>query len=174
LLAEAGYPNGKGFPEVEVLYNTSDVHRPVFEALQAMWKQNLNIHVNLLNQEWKVYLMLEKQGNFSLARQAWVGDYNDPSSLMDIFQSDDPNNHSRWCSLKYDYLLFQAKSAVNEEKRVKLLQEAERIFVQDMPAIPVFWGTSLHLVSPHVKGWFPNVMNIHPWKCVSKSQDGVK
>jgi oligopeptide transport system substrate-binding protein len=168
LLAEAGYPNAKGFPEVEVLYNTSDLHRSVFEALQAMWKKNLNIRINLLSQEWKVYLMLKKQGDFSLTRYAWIGDYNDPSSLMDIFQSDSPNNDSRWCSLRYDYLLFQAKTAINEEKRIKLLQEAERIFVQEMPAIPVYWETSSHLVSPHVKGWFPNVMDIHPWKCVSK------
>jgi oligopeptide transport system substrate-binding protein len=171
LLAEAGYPNGQRFPRAEVLYYLSDENRIIFEALQAMWEQNLGIHFDLVAQEWKVYLSLLNHNDFTLSRHCWVGDYNDPSTMMDIFQSDAASNFPAWSSMKYDYLLFQAQSAIDEKKRIKLLQEAERIFVEEMPAIPVHWMSSAHLVSSRVKGWYPNVMDVHPWKCVSKSRE---
>ncbi|MDR3143453.1 MAG: peptide ABC transporter substrate-binding protein [Puniceicoccales bacterium] len=171
LLAEAGYPGGKGFPKTEVLYNFSDQHHLVFEVLQSMWERNLGIHVDLVSQEWKVYLSMMGRGDFTLGRHCWVGDYNDPMTMLEIFEGGSANNYTAWASTQYDYYLHQARNTANEEKRIGFLQEAERIFVKEMPAIPLFWMNSIHLVSPRVKGWYPNVMDVHLWKGISKSKD---
>ncbi len=82
LLAEAGYPDGAGFPELEIMYNTSEGHKAVAEAIQEMWKQNLNIDVTLTNQEWAVFQDTRKQGNFQIARSGWIGDYSDPMTYL--------------------------------------------------------------------------------------------
>jgi oligopeptide transport system substrate-binding protein len=171
LLAEAGYPEGKGFPQTEVLYRLTDEYRLIFEALQSMWERNLGIHFDLVGQEWKVYLSKLEQHDFSLSRHCWVGDYNDPTTMLDIFESGSANNYTAWSLPRYDYCLHQARITNNKEKRIDLLQEAERIFVEEMPAIPVFWMSSEHLVSPRVKGWYPNVMDTHLWKNISKSKN---
>jgi oligopeptide transport system substrate-binding protein len=168
LLAEAGYPDGKGFPKTEVLYWLSDENRQIFEALQAMWKQNLGIQFDLVGQEWKVYLSLLREGDFTIARHRWYGDYNDPTTMLNIFKRDDPCNYAHWYSSDYDDFLIRAQNTRNEEERIGLLQEAERVFIKEMPGVPVYWEASSHLVSRKVKGWYPNVMDLHPWKYVSK------
>ncbi|MDR2807001.1 MAG: peptide ABC transporter substrate-binding protein, partial [Puniceicoccales bacterium] len=174
LLAEAGYPGGKGFPKIEVLYYLSDENKAIFEALQAMWEQNLGIHFDLVGQEWKVYLASLSRGDFAIARHRWFGDYNDPTTMLNIFRGDDPCNYSRWCSSLYDEYLVRAQNTQDEQERIRLLQRAERVFIQEMPAMPVYWEASSHLVSSNVKGWFENVLDLHPWKYVSKSQSGKK
>ena len=83
LLAEAGYPDGKGLPPITMLYNTSEAHKVIAEALQEMWKKNLGINVSLVNQEWKVYLQARYQGDFMMARRGWLGDYLDPMTAME-------------------------------------------------------------------------------------------
>jgi oligopeptide transport system substrate-binding protein len=171
LLAEAGYPDGKGFPKTEVLYWLSDENRQIFEALQAMWKENLGLHFDLVGQEWKVYLSLLREGDFTIARYRWYGDYNDPTAMLNIFMRDDPCNYTHWYSDDYDTPLIRAQNTRDDEERIKLLQEAERVFIREMPGAPVYWEASSHLVSHKVKGWYPNVMDHHPWKYVSKSQD---
>ena len=85
LLAEAGYPNGEGFPTTEILYNTSEGHRKIAVALQQMWKKHLNIDVTLLNQEWKVYLDTVSNHHYEIARAGWIGDYVDPNNFLDMF-----------------------------------------------------------------------------------------
>jgi oligopeptide transport system substrate-binding protein len=168
LLAEAGYPEGRGFPKTEVMYYNSDEHRIIFEALQAMWERNLGIRFVLIAKEWKVYLSSLACHDFVLSRHCWVGDYDDPSAMLETYRSDHANNFSAWNSARYDRLLRRAENEVSEEKRVKIFQEAERIWVEEMPAVPVYWMSSAHCVSHRVKGWYPNVMDIHPWKYVSK------
>ncbi|MDR3143454.1 MAG: peptide ABC transporter substrate-binding protein [Puniceicoccales bacterium] len=168
LLAEAGYPNGKGFPKVELLYYASDENRQIFEAVQAMWKRNLGIQVDLVAQEWKVYISLLQQGDFTIARHRWYGDYNDPTTMLSIFRKDDPCNYLRWSHPEFEAVMLRAQELKNEAERIKCLQEAERIFVREMPGAPVYWEASAHLVSHRVKGWYPNVQDTHPWKYISK------
>jgi oligopeptide transport system substrate-binding protein len=174
LLAQAGYPDGKDFPKMEVLYYLSDENKVIFEALQAMWERNLGIHFDLVGQEWKVYLASLSRGDFAIARHRWYGDYNDPTTMLNIFRSDDPCDYPRWYSSVYDDLLIRAQNTQNERERIQLLQEAERTFIQEMPAMPVYWEASSHLVAPNVKGWFANTLDLHPWKYVSKSQSRKK
>ena len=85
LLAEAGYPNGEGFPVVTYLYNTDDSHKAVAEALQNMWQTVLGVTVQLDNQEWATFLQTRKDGDYSIARNGWIADYNDPMSFLDMW-----------------------------------------------------------------------------------------
>ena len=107
LLAEAGYPNGEGWPGLELTYNTSEDHRKIAVALQQMWKDALNIDVTLTNQEWKVYLDSMDQMNFQMARRGWIGDYVDPNSFLDLFLSGGGNNNTGFADPRYDDLILR-------------------------------------------------------------------
>ena len=91
LLAEAGYENGVGFPETTYLYNTDDKHQAVAEALQSMWKNVLGVEVTLNNQDWNVFLETRSKGDYSICRNGWIADYNDPVSFLDMFMTDNGN-----------------------------------------------------------------------------------
>lgn len=166
LLAAAGYPGGKGFPKVDLLYNTSDSHKKIAEAIQQMWKKNLGISVNLYNQEWKVYLDTLNQKNYQIARAGWIGDYNDPNTFLDMLVTGGGNNNSQWGSKKYDALIAQAAAETDLDKRKKVFAEAEAILMEALPVIPIYTYTRVYLKSPLVQGWHPNVEDVHPLKYV--------
>ena len=152
LLAEAGYPDGKGLPPVTLLYNTSEQHKVIAEAVQEMWKKNLGVTVNLTNQEWKVYLSARKQGDFQMARSGWIGDYLDPMTYLDTLMGGGGNNHSRWANPEYDRLVRQAQTSMDPAVRMKAMHDAEKILFDDMPIIPVYFDSNPILEKPHVKG----------------------
>lgn len=164
LLAEAGYQNGEGMPPIELIYNTSEDHQKVAQAVQQMWKKNLNIHVTLQNQEWKVFLNNQKLLNYQITRMAWVGDYVDPNTFLEIFITDGGNNRSGWSNKKYDQLIRAATSAKSREERYNLFQEAEKILVDEAPLIPVYNYSTNNLLSTDVKGYYMNIMDYHPYK----------
>lgn len=152
LLAEAGYPDGKGLPEITLLYNTSDEHKVIAEAVQEMWKKNLGVTVNLTNQEWKVYLQTRAKGDYQLARSAWIGDYLDPMTYIDTLTGGNGNNHTRWANSEYDKLVKQAQSTLDPAIRMKAMHDAEKILMSDMPVIPIYFYTSKIMEKNHVKG----------------------
>jgi oligopeptide transport system substrate-binding protein len=108
LLAEAGFPNGQGFPKLELLYNTAEAHERIAQAVQQMWKTQLGVEVQLLNMEWKVYLARTQDGEYDIARAGWIGDYADPNTFLDIWVTDGGNNRTGWSSPEYDRLIRQA------------------------------------------------------------------
>ncbi|MBY0370153.1 peptide ABC transporter substrate-binding protein [bacterium] len=166
LLAEAGYPDGKGMPPLEILYNTHEGHKKIAEALQQMWKTNLGVNVTLFNQEWKVYLDSMRQMQFHLGRQGWIGDYNDPNTFLDLLVSDNGNNRSGFKSAKYDALIEQAGKEHNAAKRLAIFQQAEEMLADELPVIPMYIYTRNYLKRNDVKGWYPNVQDFHPLKYV--------
>jgi oligopeptide transport system substrate-binding protein len=160
LLAEAGYPDGKGFPTTEILYNTSEGHRKIAVAIQQMWKEYLNIDVTLLNQEWKVYLDTVSGRNFQIARAGWIGDYVDPNNFLDMFICKGGNNRTHWCNTEYDKLVLeQAPRAKTHAERLAIFKRAEKILMDDMPVIPIYIYTSNNLVHPTVKNFSNNILN---------------
>ncbi len=171
LLAEAGYPAGKNFPTFEILYNTAEEHRTIAEAIQQMWKINLGLNVTLSNQDWKVYLDTRKQLNYDVARAAWIGDYLDPSTFLDLFVKDGGNNHTGWHNQKYDALLQKTYQEKSLKKRHQLFQEMEALIVKEFPVIPIYVYTRTYLIRPEVKGFFPNVLDHHSWKYVYLETD---
>lgn len=171
LLAEAGYPDGVGFPNVDILYNTSEGHRKIAIAIQQMWNKNLNINITLYNQDWKAFLETEKNGDFQIARAGWIGDYVDPNTFLDMFVTDGGNNRTGWSNPEYDRLIQLAALTENTSERFELFQQAEKILVEESPIIPIYTYTAKYLISPDVKGWHPNVLNEHPLKYVYLQRD---
>lgn len=170
LLAKAGYPDGKGLPPIELLYNTSDSHKKIAEAMQQMWKKNLGVNIVLVNQEWKVYLDTQSSHNFTLSRAGWIGDYNDPNTFLDMFMSDNGNNKAAFSNAKYDELLHSAEKEIDLQKRLKIFQAAEDILMEELPMIPIYVYTRVYLKSKKVNGWDENILDVHPRKYVSLSQ----
>ncbi|MEO8314779.1 MAG: peptide ABC transporter substrate-binding protein [Pseudomonadota bacterium] len=165
LLAEAGYPDGKGMPPLEILYNTHDLHRKIAVALQQMWKKYLNIDVTMVNQEWKVYLDTLNTKNYTVARASWIGDYVDPSTFLDMFITNGGNNRTGWSNAEYDELVLRRIPAMKTpEERLAGFHQAESILMREMPIIPIYTYATKHLVSPSVKGMPTNIMDYYSFK----------
>ena len=166
LLAEAGYPGGKGMPAIELLYNTMEQHRAIAEALQQMWKENLGVQVRLVNQEWKVYLDAQRTMSYEMCRGSWIGDYNDPNTFLDLWQADNGNNRTGWSNTNYDRFIAEAARATNQVQRYEFFQKAEAILLDEMPILPIYYYTHVCAQRPEIKGWYPNILDNHPYKYV--------
>jgi oligopeptide transport system substrate-binding protein len=166
LLAEAGYPEGRGFPKVELLYNTLEKHRTIAEALQQMWRTNLGVDITLYNQEWKVYLDAQKSMNYQFQRAGWIADYVDPHAFLDLWETGGGNNNTNWGNPEYDRLLRSALSAPNDAARYEIYQQMEKILVDEMPIMPIFFYTKTRLISPKVKNYRITPLDNFPWKYV--------
>lgn len=162
-LAEAGYPGGKGFPQLEFLYNTSEGHRKIAEAIQQMWRRELGIEITLVNQEGKVWSDTMRQRNYQIARMAWIGDYVDPSTFLDIMTGNNGNNLTGWDSPEYDRLIAEAGQTADETKRYALYQRCEQILADECPIAPLYFYTRDNLRLPSVKGWYDNLVDLHPY-----------
>jgi oligopeptide transport system substrate-binding protein len=161
LMADAGYPNGEGFPATEILYNTNEGHRKVAVAIQQMWREHLNIEVKLLNQEWKVYLDSESSGDYQISRAGWIGDYVDPNNFLDMFLCDGGNNRTGWCNKEYDRLILDvAPTAKTHEERLAVFAQAEQMLMDDLPVLPIYTYTTKHLVHPSLKNISNNIMDM--------------
>ena len=160
LLAEAGFPNGRGWPGIEIKYNTSENHRKIAVAMQQMWKEALNIDVTIANEEWKVYLDSVTQGDFQIARRGWIGDYVDPNNFLDLFLTDGGNNNTGYGDPRYDKMILEdAPKAKSREQRFAIFHAAETLLMEQMPIIPIYTYTSKHLIHPSVKGLPSNLMD---------------
>ena len=160
LIAEAGYPDGKNWPGIEIIYNTSEAHRKIAVAIQQMWSSVLNIQVTLSNQEWKVYLDSVDQMEFDIARRGWIGDYVDPNNFLDLFISEGGNNSTGYANAVYDDLILKKSTkAADRESRYQIFYRAETMLMQAMPIIPIYTYTSKHLIHPSVKGLPSNLMD---------------
>ena len=168
LLADAGYPDGKGFPKTELLYNTNELHRMITQAVQQMWKETLGIQVELVNVEWKVYLARQANLDYQVSRAGWIGDYVDPNTFLDMWVSGGGNNQTGWSNKRYDALIDQAAcTIVNPRDRMRALQEAEKLLLDETPVLPLFTYVNKGMLSRRVRGWRPNILDQHPLKYLS-------
>jgi oligopeptide transport system substrate-binding protein len=170
LLAEAGYPGGKNFPHVELLYNTSESHRTIAEAIQQMWKTRLGVDITLQNQEWKVYLDSQNTGNYQIARAGWIGDYPDPSTFVGMWMTGAGNNQTGWSNANYDRLLRTSTAAPTEAERMADYQQLEQILADEVPVIPIYFYTRVYALNPRVKGWVPQLMDNRAWKWIDLAE----
>ena len=166
LYSEAGFSKEKPL-EVEILYNTSDNHKRIALAIAAMWKQTLGVKTTLRNQEWKVFLETRrlKQGT-QVYRAGWIGDYDDPYTFSQLLHSENEMNHPGYSNKEYDGLINLAAIKNAGEERLEILREAERLMLEDMPIIPLYFYVSQHLIKPWVSGLEGNVMDHHYSKYV--------
>ncbi len=168
LLAEAGYPDGKGFPTFSILYNTSAAHKKIAEFIQAQWKTNLGISVNLVNQEWGTYLDTRSQSHdFDIARAGWIADYLDPSTFSDMWITGGTQNDGLYSNPRYDALIQRARE-ISGAERMQALMDAEKILIdEDMAVLPIYFYVTQNVIDLNKwEGWYPNPMNQHPWKFV--------
>ena len=160
LLADAGFPDGQGWPGLELIYNTSESHRKIAVALQQMWKDVLNIQVTISNQEWKVYLDSVTQMEFDIARRGWIGDYVDPNNFLDLYLTGGGNNNTGFSDPRYDEMITKlAPQAKTREERFAIFKEAETMLMEQMPILPIYTYTSKHLIHHSVKGLPANLMD---------------
>ena len=166
-LRDAGYPNGKGFPEFELLYNTNEGHQKIAQAIQQFWLKELGIKITLTNVDWKVYLDRESQGQYQISRAGWIGDYVDPNSFLDMMVTDRGNNKTGWSNKEYDSYIKKATFANDESERLKNFSSAEQILMDELPIIPIYTYTRVYMLRDEVKGWYPNMLDTHPYQFIS-------
>jgi len=166
LLAEAGFPDGNGFPRLTLLYNTADAHARIAAVLQQMWKQNLGIEITLVNMEWKVYLQQTQSGQYDIARAGWIADYVDPTTFLDLWMTGGGNNRTGWSNPDYDALVAKAATIADTDDRYAVLQQAEEILMRESPIMPIYFYRSKSLIAPSVQGWHPTILDHHPYKHV--------
>ena len=164
LLAEAGYPGGKGFPLTTYLYSEGELNEGVAVELQSMWKEQLGVTVQLARQEWKVYLNSLASLDYGIARSSWVGDYPDPNTFLDLFLSGSGNNRTGWSNANYDKLIEAAAAETNPGHRFEILRHAEELLVRDeAPIAPIFFYVGIQLYDPERLGGIEaNVLDEHP------------
>lgn len=168
VLAELGY--GPDNPlKMELRYNTSENHKNTAVAIQEQLKP-LGIEVTLVNTDVKThYAFLEQKGDYDVARAGWIADYKDPESFLGISFSSSGNNYANYNNPKYDELLKKAAAAGgNAADRFKILAEAEKLLVDEVGNLPLLFYSFKNIVSPKLKGWEENVMDVHPSRFVSK------
>ncbi len=169
LMADAGFPNGEGFPRFSYLYRAdSDLDQDIAVELQSTFFKVLGVRMELVRQEWTVYLQSQSKIDFDLSRSTWVGDYNDPNTFLDMFVTDGGNNRTGWSNPRYDALIAAAAKEVDKQKRFDIFGEAERILVtEDMPICPLYYYVGIQFYDGDKLGGIQsNLLDEHPLKAV--------
>lgn len=152
LLAAAGYGPGKPL-KLKLLYNTSESHQKIAIAVASMWKKNLGVDVTLENQEWKTYIDSRNSGNFDVIRASWVGDYNEPSTFLNLLTSGNSSNIARFNNADYDAVIAKASRETSDQVRNSDYNRAEQILAEQAPIAPIYQYTNGRLIKPWVKGY---------------------
>ena len=169
LLAQAGFPNGKGFPTLTIVYNTNEGHKAIAEYIQQQWKNNLNINVILKNMEFKTLIDLRsKAHDCTIARAGWIGDYLDPKTMIDMFVTGSGNNDGLYSNPQFDKLIADSSLAKGDE-RMKMMEQAESILLDDQAIIPIYFYVNQNLIDTKKwGGWYNTPLDFHPWKYIYK------
>ncbi len=152
-LTEAGYPNGEGLEPIEYLYNVGSGHQKIGEALQDMWGK-IGVQVELVSQEWNTFLNTRKEGDYFIARNGWLGDYNDPISFLDMWITDGGNNDAQWSNAEYDKLISEIKASSDQEERMEKMHAAEKIIFDEWMLCPIYYYVDVYMLSEKVEGFY--------------------
>jgi oligopeptide transport system substrate-binding protein len=168
LLAEAGYPEGKGFPKVEVLFNTLEAHKQIAEVLQDQWQKGLGVKVELVNQEWKAFLATTQSLDYWIARGGWIGDYLDPNTFLDMWTTGNGNNRTGFADAGYDSLIARAARTLDPAARMQMLHDAEDwILGKEMIILPIYYYVVENMYDERdFTGLTPNLLNLLDLKAV--------
>ncbi len=166
LLAEAGYPGGKGLAPIEVQIKSDDMHRAILEAIQEMWKRELGITIVIAPLEQKTWIQNWSTLSYQVASSRWVGDYVDPDTFLGMFTTNNGNNETGWSNPAYDRLIAEAAGTLDAPRRLAIQQQAETILLDEAPIIPIYHGARIYLIHPAVKGWVPSLLGFHRYQFV--------
>lgn len=160
-LAEAGYPDGKNFPEVEMLIPSREDAKLLAETLQSIWHKELNVKVKIKAMEWKVFLSTLRDDPPDIFRLNWSADYPDPDTFMQLFSTNNQANYGKWSNSQYDQLVQDAASTIDTSLRKKLYSRAEFLLTQEEMAIaPLFIDTQIIIKQKRVKNLEANSLDI--------------
>lgn len=154
LMSEAGYPDGNGFPTLTLITQNDQEQKDMAQAMQAMWKENLGVNVEITTYESKVYWDEQRSGNFDICYDGWVGDYPDASTNLECFTLTKNDYQCRWLNedaQKYNDMLMEARSLSDNAKRMELFTNAEKLLIDEMPIIPLSYRNAQLLVKPDCK-----------------------
>jgi oligopeptide transport system substrate-binding protein len=166
LLAEAGYPGGKGLPPFELQVRNDDVLPPVIEAVQAMWQRELGLQVSIAQLEQKTAIQNQRLMDYTVGANAWVADFADPVAQLEIFLKDSGSNWTGWGNPVYGQALADAARTPDQSKRFEFFQQAEAVLLEQAPIIPLIFGARNYLIDPSVKGWDPAPLGLQQYKKV--------
>jgi oligopeptide transport system substrate-binding protein len=172
LIAEAGYANGEGFPELVLSFNDEGEHRKIAEYVQKKWSENLGVEVKLKGLEWSEFLERFQKHDFEIQRGGWYGHYLDPNTFLEPFVTDNEWNFPGMSNSEYDALIKKAGRMKSGQERFDVLREAEEILIgQEMAIMPFYYYVNMNLINTEVwGGWYENVMDWHPWKGIYKKE----
>ena len=140
---------------MEYLYNTNDNHKAIGEALQNMWQTVLGVNVTLNNQDWNVFLQTRKDGDYQIARNGWIADYNDPCSFLDMWYTDGGNNDAQYSNPAYDAFIDQAKATSVPEERMEAFHKAEDVLMgEDNVHAPIYFYTQKYMMDESIQGMY--------------------
>jgi len=163
LMAEAGFPDGEGFPRLKLLIASRETNAALATAIQAMWREHLGIEVEIENKEWSAYMVAMQELDYDIIGGGWIGDYIDPLTFLEMWSAGNGNNRTGWASEPFGEKLKESFQANNPADRYRLLYEAEEILLNDSPATPISWWGKNYLIHPSVKGWEPLLLDNHPY-----------
>ncbi len=168
LLAEAGYPNGKGFPTIEYLFDSKKINESIAIELQTMFQRELGVKVGLKQQEWKVYLNSQNTLDYDFCRSSWIGDYNDPNTFLDMFVTDGGNNRTGWSNASYDAAIADAARELDSARRFDIFRRAEEMLVnKEAPICPLYYYVGIQLYDRLKWGGLEaNVLDEHPLRTI--------
>lgn len=152
ILADAGFPEGEGLPPITYLYNAGTGHQGVGEVLQDDWsKLAPKATINLESQEWATFLDTRKNGSYQVARNGWLGDYNDPISFLDMWITDGGNNDAQWSNKDYDALITKIKNSGDPAERMDLMHQAEKIIFDEWMLCPLYFYVDIYMANKTVQ-----------------------
>lgn len=152
LLAKAGYPDGEGFPTIEYMTNDSGYHKPLAEYLQSCWKEALGINMDIKVVEWSTFTPTRRAGDFQVARNGWVYDYDDPSNMLNLMITGGGNNDGKYSNPEVDKMLDEANSTADVAEHYAKLHEAENMILADAAMAPIAYYNDFYLQDTKLKG----------------------
>ncbi|HEY4301732.1 MAG TPA: peptide ABC transporter substrate-binding protein, partial [Candidatus Didemnitutus sp.] len=155
LLAEAGFPGGRGLPELEMQCRNDEISPKLAEAIQAMWLKELGVHLTLAPIEQKTWIQNQQHLDYAISLSMWTADFPDPVTYLGLFTSDSAYNWTGWKNPEYDRLLDEAAHTLDPAARFAIFQRAEQLLLEQSPVSPVHLGAQTYLIQPSVKGWVP-------------------
>jgi ABC-type oligopeptide transport system substrate-binding subunit len=183
LLAEAGYRDASGnfdpkkfeATEIELITNPDGSNIPYAEFVQAQWKQNLGVTIQIRIMESKTFFKAQSALDYKgVSRTGYAADYMDPYTFLSIFYTPTGSNSTGWWDLKYVALLDEANRTIDHQRRYQLLAQAEQLLLDAQPVIPLVVGTTRTMKKPYLKGFYPNPAMLHPWKFAYIERDQAK
>ncbi len=171
LMTEAGFPaDAKGkrpdFPRLKYLLASRETAATTAQAIQAMWRKELGIEVEIENKEWTAYLAAMQELDYDLAGSGWIGDFLDPLTFLEMWSDGNGNNLTGWSNPKFEELLKQSHQEADPAKRYAILREAETIMTAEAPVLLTAWYARNYLLDPSVEGWYPLLLDNHPFDSI--------